>query len=359
MGACSSSPEVAEQIKISRQLDAGLAAEAKADKKKIKLLFLGAGESGKSTIFKQMKVIYGKQFSASERRQNLPTIYTNVIENMHILIRFARRVELIDAIEAKDSLALIEKLDIYEGITEEAGTAIRNVWLDPGMQKVWARRNETQVSESVQYFFNKIDLLKRPGYLPDKDDMLYCRYRTSGIVTEQYAIDGTTFEMFDVGGQRNERRKWIHCFENVTGVIFVAALSEYNQVLYEDNTVNRMDEAIDLFEEICNNTYFSRSSIMIFLNKRDLFQEKIKTYDIVDWFPAYKGEKNDYDAGVKFFLAKFLARNKSSTTRQIYHHVTCATDTRNIQVVFNACKDIIMRDNLRNSGLLSDDAMML
>merc|ERR1719174_3577782 len=61
--------------------------------------------------------------------------------------------------------------------------------------------------------------------------MPYARVRTSGIVTERYCIEGSTFEMYDVGGQRNERKKWIHCFDNVTAVIFVAALSEYDQVL--------------------------------------------------------------------------------------------------------------------------------
>ena len=39
--------------------------------------------------------------------------------------------------------------------------------------------------------------------------------------------------MFDVGGQRSERKKWIHCFESVTSIIFCTALSEYDQVLLE------------------------------------------------------------------------------------------------------------------------------
>lgn len=55
----------------------------------------------------------------------------------------------------------------------------------------------------------------------------------------RYEIDGSTFEMYDVGGQRNERKKWIHCFDNVTAVIFVAALSEYDQCLFEDASTNR------------------------------------------------------------------------------------------------------------------------
>lgn len=61
----------------------------------------------------------------------------------------------------------------------------------------------------------------------------------SGIVVDKYEIEGTTFEMYDVGGQRNERKKWIHCFDNVTAVIYVAALSEYNQGMFEDANTNR------------------------------------------------------------------------------------------------------------------------
>ena len=82
--------------------------------------------------------------------------------------------------------------------------------------------------------------------------------------------------MVDVGGQRNERKKWIHCFEGVTAVIFVAAISEYDQVLYEDGQTNRMVEALKLFEETCGLKWFVDTSFILFLNKRDLFDEKIK-----------------------------------------------------------------------------------
>lgn len=47
------------------------------------------------------------------------------------------------------------------------------------------------------------------------------------------------FSVVDVGGQRSERRKWIHCFDDVKAIIFVVALSGYNQVLFEDTRVNR------------------------------------------------------------------------------------------------------------------------
>merc|ERR1719263_2721395 len=120
----------------------------------------------------------------------------------------------------------------------------------------------------------------QPDYQANQQDMLLSRVRTSGIVTERYEIDGSQFEMYDVGGQRNERKKWIHCFDDVTAVIFVAALSEYDQALYEDANTNRMTEAVELFDEICNNRYFENSSMILFLNKRDLFEEKILKVDI-------------------------------------------------------------------------------
>jgi hypothetical protein len=113
-------------------------------------------------------------------------------------------------------------------------------------------------------------------------------------------------------------------------------------------------ESINLFEYICNNAYFNKSSIILFLNKKDLFEDKIKTSNIIDYFPDYTGEPNNYEDGVNFFLEKFLSRNYSSAIHQIYYHITCATDTRNIHVVFNACKEMILKDNLRNSGILMD-----
>ena len=53
--------------------------------------------------------------------------------------------------------------------------------------------------------------------------------------------------MVDVGGQRSERRKWIHCFENVTSIIFLVALSEYDQILFESDNEVRMEVLIDMY----------------------------------------------------------------------------------------------------------------
>ena len=60
------------------------------------------------------------------------------------------------------------------------------------------------------------------------------------IIQIEFEYKSLVFNMFDVGGQRSQRKKWIHCFDDVDCVLFVSALSEYDQVLLEDSSVNRM-----------------------------------------------------------------------------------------------------------------------
>lgn len=171
--------------------------------------------------------------------------------------------------------------------------------------------------------------------------------------------------MFDVGGQRSERKKWIHCFENVTSVIFLAAISEYDQVLIEDETVNRMQEALTLFDSICNSKWFTSTSMILFLNKVDLFKEKLTKSPLSDYFPDFTGTINfeilisqillggeDYDLAAAFALGKYVELNKSPQTKQIYAHFTCATDTAQIKFVMAAVTDIIIQKNLRDTGLM-------
>lgn len=78
-----------------------------------------------------------------------------------------------------------------------------------------------------------------PAYLPTDQDILRSRVKTTGITETMFRVGELTYRLFDVGGQRSERKKWIHCFENVTALVFLVSLSEYDQMLYEDESVVR------------------------------------------------------------------------------------------------------------------------
>jgi len=116
--------------------------------------------------------------------------------------------------------------------------------------------------------------------------------------------------MFDVGGQRSERKKWIHCFENVTSIIFCVALSEYDQVLLEESSQNRMQESLVLFDSVVNSRWFMRTSIILFLNKVDLFRGKLKKSPLGAYFPDYSGG-DDVNRATKYLLWRFNQVNRA------------------------------------------------
>uniref|UniRef100_A0A8B9RXN9 Guanine nucleotide-binding protein subunit alpha n=1 Tax=Accipiter nisus TaxID=211598 RepID=A0A8B9RXN9_9AVES len=157
--------------------------------------------------------------------------------------------------------------------------------------------------------------------------------------------------MVDVGGQRSERRKWIHCFESVTSIIFLVALSEYDQVLAECDNENRMEESKALFKTIITYPWFLNSSIILFLNKKDLLEEKIMYSHLISYFPEYRGPKQDVKAARDFILKLYQDQNPDKE-KVIYSHFTCATDTENIRFVFAAVKDTILQLNLREFNLV-------
>jgi GTPase SAR1 family protein len=223
------------------------------------------------------------------------------------------------------------------------------------MKAQFERRSEFQLNDSAEFYFNDVERLSAPDYLPSTDDVLRSRVRTTGIVQSEFIIKGIEFAMFDVGGQRNERRKWIHCFDNVDAVVFVASLSEFDQVLFEDETQNRLDEALDLFKQIVNSKWFKDTSMILFLNKKDLFEQKLKSKVFADY--VNKNDKRDPYTGpnemmpcAEYTKKIFLEKN-GNADKSIYSHITTAIDTSNVKFVFSAVVGMILEQNLKSSGL--------
>ncbi|KAJ2708423.1 guanine nucleotide-binding protein subunit alpha, partial [Coemansia sp. Cherry 401B] len=232
----------------------------------------------------------------------------------------------------------------------DVAAAVRTLWEDNGVRECFKRSNEFQLNDSASYYFDSIGRICQEGYLPSDQDVLRSRVKTTGINETVFRVGELTYRMLDVGGQRSERKKWIHCFENVTAILFLVAISEYDQVLIEDESVNRMQEALTLFDSICNSRWFVKTSIILFLNKMDIFREKLPLSPMRKYFPDYDGG-NDADVASEYILKRFVSLNQSEA-KHIYTHYTCATDTSQIKFVMAAVNDIIIQTNLRDCGLL-------
>ncbi|RHZ45261.1 hypothetical protein Glove_682g14 [Diversispora epigaea] len=353
MGCCMSQEEQ-EGKRKNEEIENQIKKDKLSMRNEIKMLLLGAGESGKSTILKQMKLIHDGGYSPEERESFKEIIFSNTVQSMRVILEAMEVMNIpFDSEEIQKHATIILNLpNQIEGdhLPQDVSLAIKTLWRDPSVQQCFNRSREYQLNDSAKYYFDSIDRISQADYFPTDQDVLRSRVKTTGITETTFFIGELTYRMFDVGGQRSERKKWIHCFENVTAIVFLVAISEYDQLLLEDETVNRMHEALTLFDSICNSRWFVKTSIILFLNKIDRFAEKLPISPMNNYFPDYTGGDN-YEAACDYILNRFVSLNQSDI-KQIYTHFTCATDTQQIKFVMAAVNDIIIQTNLREVGLL-------
>jgi len=284
-------------LERSKAIEKNLKEDGISAAKDVKLLLLGAGESGKSTIVKQMKIIHEDGFSGEDVKQYKPVVYSNTIQSLAAIVRAMDTlgIEYGDKerkADAKMVCDVVSRMEDTEPFSAELLSAMMRLWGDSGIQECFNRSREYQLNDSAKYYLDSLDRIGAADYQPTEQDILRTRVKTTGIVETHFTFKNLHFRLFDVGGQRSERKKWIHCFEDVTAIIFCVALSGYDQVLHEDETTNRMHESLKLFDSICNNKWFTDTSVILFLNKKDIFEEKIKKSPLTICFPEYTGRQS-------------------------------------------------------------------
>uniref|UniRef100_A0AAX7TEC8 Adenylate cyclase-inhibiting G alpha protein n=1 Tax=Astatotilapia calliptera TaxID=8154 RepID=A0AAX7TEC8_ASTCA len=340
---CTISAEDKAAVERSKMIDKNLREDRDKSSKEVKLLLLGAGESGKSTIVKQMKIIHEDGYSEEECKQYKVVVYSNTIQSIMAIIRAMGQLKIdfgdeARADDARQLFALASSAD--EGVmSAELTSVIQRLWSDAGVQACFDRSREYQLNDSAAYYLNEMERICQTDYIPTQQDVLRTRVKTTGIVETHFTFKELNFKMFDVGGQRSERKKWIHCFEGVTAIIFCVALSDYDLVLAEDEEMNRMHESMKLFDSICNNKWFTH-----------LFEEKITRSPLTICYPEYTGEST-YKEAADYIQCQFEDLNKRKDIKDIYTHRTCATDTKNVEFVFDAVTDVIIKINLTEIGL--------
>uniref|UniRef100_A0A2P2I7K2 G-protein subunit alpha 1 n=1 Tax=Hirondellea gigas TaxID=1518452 RepID=A0A2P2I7K2_9CRUS len=294
-----------------------------------KLLLLGSGESGKSTFFKRMLMRYGKGYTETQRIAYIDAIHENTIDSMQTLIYESKNSTdeycLID--ETCDEAAEhVEKQYPDARLTKPIATSIHKLWGDEGIQTTYENRAEFQVPDGAAYFFEDVHRIARRGYIPSQQDILRCRERTIGIQKEVLHLESdgmnAEFDIYDVGGQRGERNKWVQVFRDVHAVLFLVAISEFDMELFEDNVTNRLQDSIDVFKMVSNSKHFADVPIVLLFNKIDLFIEKLEG-GVKFEYDGYDGPQ-DYDSITGFIQELFEREGRSDS--EIITRFICAID---------------------------------
>ncbi|KAI8903417.1 hypothetical protein PhCBS80983_g02655 [Powellomyces hirtus] len=343
---------------ISHAIDQELKREAQEQRadKSSRILLLGSGDSGKTTVLKQMKILHGGGFTNDDRIKFRDIIARNILDSMRALIEASQTlsIKLTPGCEAHVRVVRdyvpVPSTDSSFALSPQVVEAIKALWVDPAIQECFRKSNQFFIQDTAAHFLNSVDKFVKPGYTPDDQDILYSRQRTSEISEHKFVIEKKIMRVYDVGGQRSDRVTWAPYFESqLDAILFIASLAAYDQMLVEDMAVSRMLDALVLFESIVNHRLLKKISIILFLNKTDLFVQKLNWSPVKRFFPDYTGQ-NDLKSAGTYFATKFQSQAKD-TDRRIYTHFTTASDSKHMNVIIRAVKDTIVRANIAASGL--------
>ncbi|KAL6476423.1 hypothetical protein MHYP_G00149220, partial [Metynnis hypsauchen] len=146
----------AEQLRISKEIDKCISRDKTYVKRLVKILLLGAGESGKSTFLKQMRIIHGQDFDQRAKEDFRATIYSNVIKGIRVLVDAREKLhipwgdpsnqehgETVMAFDTRSSKVLQGTVETK--VFMQYLPSIRSLWADSGIQHAYDRRREFQL----------------------------------------------------------------------------------------------------------------------------------------------------------------------------------------------------------------------
>lgn len=258
-----------------------------------KILILGTSESGKTTLLRTLQVSCGQEFSAADRRHAREIIWSNVVQCTRVVLEAmeAFSMSLGDPGNEYHVQTILVQPSLYDGDDFpqilDVAEAIKTLLEDDGFHNAYKLGREYKLDNSFRYYISHIDRIFSPHYMPTEDDILRTRVKTTGMAKTSFSYNNINYAVFDLAGARSERRKWASEFEYVSTIVFTIDAACYARLLFEDETFNRMQEQLNLFDSIVNNERFGKTDFLIVFTKLDLIEECLQEWPAEEYFPDY------------------------------------------------------------------------
>jgi hypothetical protein len=346
-------------------------------------LLLGCGESGKATLYKQMKSIFNcDTFHVEEREHYKHTIYANVFHTLYFVdVDIVSNNVILSSPELHTYLneisILVQEnnsliLSAANHYTVEMHDKVKKILQCPmfqlSLKNVMEIYNVLRVPYGVSRFMKNIDRLHPTSFKPNLDDILCSRRKTTGIVQVQSKFLGTKLRVSLTGGQRNERKKWIHLYEgecsefllscinflfiDISVILNVVSIAEYDLLCYEDEATNRTLESLNCFEDIISRFSNNPSKPLIFLvlNQVDIFEQKYFKSSPSKYFDDFSYEQYPkVEDGMQYMASKFKTIFKRYYgSKELTIFFTNALDCNDVKEVLEGVTEVLEKQDSEN-----------
>eukprot|EP01126_Amoeba_proteus_P017036 TRINITY_DN1804_c1_g1_i4.p1 TRINITY_DN1804_c1_g1~~TRINITY_DN1804_c1_g1_i4.p1 ORF type:complete len:353 (-),score=77.17 TRINITY_DN1804_c1_g1_i4:71-1129(-) len=324
-----------------------------------KVLLLGTGNSGKSTFCKQLSLLYGGNNQYLEY-QRVPKTFLQLIEDsilfsIQAISRYITEQDQVgwppsDLVSITDRGQSLSKQNFFDDVTL--------FFQDDMVKRVLAEKGDYLFlpggTYGMTHIINNLPKYYAPNFVPSDEDLVTVRIKTTGINETYFEANRTHFVICDVGGQRSERRKWIKCFSDVDAVVFFVAINEYDMQVEEARNVDALMDSLDQWKSITSLDILHETCFILFLNKIDLFKEKIKHVPLTSIFGDYSSfsetleSREEVEKGIAYFEKAY---RKTFKGKHLHVHPTCILDQNLCQKIFSSIQDVIVMSALDYSGL--------
>ncbi|KAL4252694.1 P-loop containing nucleoside triphosphate hydrolase [Abortiporus biennis] len=238
------------------------------------------------------------------------------------------------------------------------GEDMKALWNDSVVREV-VKRRRVKLDDSAEYFLNNIDRITARDYEPSDNDVLRARLRTLGVHEYRLVFENTNvgreWIIYDVGGSRTTRSAWLPYFEDAHAILFLAPISCFNEHLAEDPKVNRLQDSFVLWKSIVSAKLLADCAIILFMNKYDLLEKKLKSgVQINHYLTSYGDRDNEAGTFSKYLRTKFkeIMRENAPKPRMFYAFTTSVIDKKATAATLASVRDGILREHLKRADFV-------
>ncbi|KAH9926690.1 guanine nucleotide binding protein, alpha subunit [Fomitopsis serialis] len=269
-----------------------------------------------------------------------------------------------------------DSVESREGIDWDDPEDMIRLWNDDTIRALLQVQG-VRLEDQPGFFLDSLERVTSPRYVPTDEDILRARLKTLGVTEYRFAIkEGTIggitrdWRVFDVGGHRSlvsvalpSLTAWAPYFDDMNAILFLAPISCFDQMLEEDSTVNRLEDSVLLWKTIVSNPLLAKTSIVLFLNKVDIFKAKLEAgIKLSKFILSYGDRSNDYESTSTYLKRKFaqIHKDRSPEPRMFYCHFTTVTVSRSLlsfSHLVSPCR--YFQDTKSTQHILTDEGLRL